>query len=58
MEAKSRADKEYERITLEDDVFDRFFAACLESDNTPNQALQDAAEFALKGVLESKAPWE
>jgi len=50
MEAKSRADKEYERITLEDDVFDRFFAACLESDNTPNQALQDAVKF--------QAAWE
>lgn len=49
--AKSRADKviaKYERMTLEDDAFDQFFTACLESDNTPNQALQDAAEFAKK----------
>lgn len=37
--------REHEAITLKDDVFDRFIAAC-EAADAPNQKLRDAHDFA------------
>ena len=37
--------REHESITLKDDVFDRFMAACEQAD-APNEKLREAMEFA------------
>lgn len=37
--------KEYESITVKDDIFDRFMNACVAAE-APNQKLRDAVEFA------------
>ena len=37
--------KEYESITVKDDIFDRFMNACAAAE-APNQKLRDAVEFA------------
>lgn len=37
--------REHEAITVKDDVFDRFIAAC-EAADAPNQKLRDARNFA------------
>jgi len=37
--------REHESITLKDDVFDRFMAACDEAD-APNKKLREAMDFA------------
>ena len=37
--------KQHEAITVKDDVFDRFMAAC-DAAEAPNQKLRDAADFA------------
>ena len=39
---------QHESITLKDDVFDQFMAAC-EQVKSPNKALRDAAAFAKEG---------
>lgn len=39
--------KEYESVTLKNDVFDRFIAAC-EAAEAPNQKLRDARDFAAR----------
>ena len=38
---------QHERMTLDNDAFDHFFAAC-DAPNEPNQALRDASQFAVK----------
>lgn len=40
-----RVIKEHESITLQDDVFDRFMAAC-EAAKAPNQKLRDALKYS------------
>ena len=40
-----RVIKEYESVTLKDDVFDRFILAC-DAAQAPNQKLREAREFA------------
>lgn len=43
-ESSSQVIEQYESITVESDVFDRFMEAC-DKAIKPNQALQDAAAF-------------
>lgn len=43
-ESSSQVIEQYESITVENDVFDRFVEAC-DKATKPNQALQDAATF-------------
>jgi len=40
-----RVIREHESITLEDDVFDRFMAACTAADE-PNRKLREALEYS------------
>ncbi len=46
-ESSAKVIKEFETITLENDIFDYFTEAC-EKANQPNKALLDAAEFSKK----------
>jgi len=46
-ESSSQVIEQYESITLENDIFDRFVAAC-DKAAKPNNALQDAADFTRK----------
>lgn len=46
-EDTERVIKEHESITLQDDVFDRFFNAC-EAAESPNRKLLEAVEFTKK----------
>lgn len=43
-ESATQVIEQYESITLENDLFDRFVEACDKADK-PNKALQDAATF-------------